>query len=122
MPFQPGHKLAPGGKREGAGRKSNKELEAIEAATRVFQKVLTGQAKPIAKHYSKRIYQSDAVLLDARKKLWPDDLEADHGQTINIAIGQSVKVAGPEPELRSDSLQICIGGNNGQNGNGSDGA
>lgn len=77
MGFQKGHKLAKGGARPGAGRKSKQELEAIASAEKVFRKVLEGKVEPIANHYARRVFKSDQVLLDARKKLWPDELDGE---------------------------------------------
>jgi len=51
--FQPGHKLAKGGKREGAGRK-RKDHEAVElAAAVVARKFIEANVKPVLDNYLK---------------------------------------------------------------------
>jgi hypothetical protein len=83
----------------------------MAAARAAFEKVLGGKADSIATHYSKRIFKNDAVLLDARKKLWPDSDEAETtGDTfIQFTFGSVVVAATPQPEpieIIPDAIEI----------------
>lgn len=113
MPFQPGNKFAKGGARPGTGPKTKQELEAIAKATEVFQKILTGKVEPIAHHYSRRIFKSDQVLLDARKKLWPDLDEHETPQTGDTYIQFNFGIpagSAPGPGLHNGNGRNLNGG------------
>lgn len=73
MPFEVGNKLAKGGKREGAGRKSKAEIIRLEQERQGFLAAALKDGKKKGEHYSSRIYESDAVLIDYRKWLTDRD-------------------------------------------------
>ena len=55
MPFQKGHKLAKGGKREGAGRKTNKAKEIQQQASAIAREYIESRVKPLMDSYFKLI-------------------------------------------------------------------
>lgn len=142
MKFEPGNTLAKGGKREGAGRKKQTDVDIKRAAAVLAKDFIDKHARPVLDNYLKLAqgyYEPRYTALGQEyqvfvpdgpttrhfiDKLIPDDKSLENGQTINILIAPaaSKQEFGPEPELRADSLQIHLGGNNGQNGNGSDSA
>src|SRR6476659_1767515 len=71
MQFQPGHKLAKGGKRPGAGRPS----KGKKAAAQIVREIIEGNAQRLATQYIKRALDKygDRVLCHAIDKLLPDD-------------------------------------------------
>src|SRR6476660_5680776 len=71
MQFQPGHKLAPGGARPGAGR----PRKGKQAASEIVRLILESNAKRLATQYIKRALDKygDRVLCHAIDKLLPED-------------------------------------------------
>jgi len=71
MQFQPGHKLAKGGKRPGAGRPS----KGKKAAAQIVREIIEGNAQRLATQYIKRALDKygDRVLCHAIDKLLPDN-------------------------------------------------
>lgn len=69
--FQPGHKLAKGGKRPGAGRPS----KGKKAAAQIVREIIEGNAQRLATQYIKRALDKygDRVLCHAIDKLLPDN-------------------------------------------------
>ncbi len=71
MQFQPGHKLAKGGARPGAGRPS----KGKKAASQLVKEIIEANATKLATQYIKRALDKygDRVLCHAIDKLLPDD-------------------------------------------------
>jgi len=78
-PYDP--RSGKGGKRPGAGRPTNKEiekkkaqLEGMEKARATVEKELVGKVAKLAERYTNRALQknADKVLMDAIKKIMPD--------------------------------------------------
>lgn len=78
--FQPGHKLAKGGKRPGAGRPS----KGKKAASQIVREIIEGNAQRLATQYIKRALDKygDRVLCHAIDKLLPDEQIAAQPTTI----------------------------------------
>lgn len=72
MKLKKGNKLARGGKRRGAGRKSMAELKAKELALRVWEKELSKREAILAKRWVDRALVDDQVLMDLRRTVIPD--------------------------------------------------
>lgn len=53
MPFQKGHKLAKGGKREGAGRPKARDIEVREEAAKVARRYIEAHVDPVLQNYLK---------------------------------------------------------------------
>lgn len=51
MPFQPGHKLAKGGARPGAGRPKKKDIEIRKAAAELAREFIEQHAEPVLNAY-----------------------------------------------------------------------
>ena len=126
MPFEPGNQLAKGGKREGAGRPTKLEAEAKETAAQRARKMLEDAYQPVFKTYVALAQggQDPTTTRHFVDKILPDDKDLNHGQTIivNLGIQASQQHVELESEFRADGLQIRVSGDNGQNGNGSDGS
>ncbi len=86
MQFQPGHKLAKGGARPGAGRPS----KGKKAASQLVKEILEANATKLATQYIKRALDKygDRVLCHAIDKLLPDE---DHVTTQPTIITQFVQ-------------------------------
>ena len=121
MPFQPGNKLAKGGY-HGGGRPSKKQLADLLVARAAVEKRLAADAVEIYNDYRRFTREDPATCRDAIHQILGDGNEANQGQSINVNLGFFTKEPGSEPQLRTNSIQIHTSGNNGKNGNGSDGA
>ncbi|MCH8054659.1 MAG: hypothetical protein IH857_00700 [Deltaproteobacteria bacterium] len=85
MKFQKGNKLARGGKRRDAGRKSKAELKAKELALRVWEKELSKREAKLAKRWVDRALVDNQVLMDLRRTVIPDapqEVAIHHGRRI----------------------------------------
>lgn len=124
MPFQPGHKLAKGGKRPGAGRPRLEAAEIKKTAAELARAYLDKHGARVMETYIQLATKGldPATTRHAVDKLIPDGFTQNQGQGFNVFIGINAKDAGPESAVRPDSLQIHLGGNNGQNGDGEDSA
>ena len=85
-PFEKGHKLAKGGRRNPPGGRPRKAtLEAQEARLAVWQKELEKNELILARRYIKRAMKSDRVLIDARKATVPDaKKEIEHSGEVGV--------------------------------------
>ena len=72
MKFKGSNKLARGGKRKGAGRKSMAELKAKELALRVWERELSKREAKLAKWWVDQAFVDNQVLMDVRKTVLPD--------------------------------------------------
>jgi len=142
MPFKAGEKLpGQGGYRANAGRPKKQEADIRQAAAVLARQYIDTSVKPVMhtyfqlahgrlvnKYHEGKIvgqeFEADAATTrHFVDKLLPDDKELDSGQTINILIApQASQQPGSESEFRTNGLQIRVGGDNGKNGNGSNGA
>ena len=124
MPFQSGNKY--GGKRANAGRPSKKQvIEELTAAQKAREYLERNVDKVMGCYLGLAgSGQDPATTRHFVDKILPDDQQLDHAQTINIAIAPQVsrEKPGPEPQLRAGGLQIRVGGHNGKDRNGGDGA
>lgn len=86
--FQPGHKLAKGGKREGAGRPKKGTLPAKKAAAQIVREIIESSAQKLSKHYVSRALgkYGDRVLCHAIDKLLPEIKADEHSRPIAIQI------------------------------------
>jgi hypothetical protein len=105
--FEKGHKLAKGGRREGAGRKSKAQLEAELIERETFESIIRRNEIKLANHTVSRAYESDTVLNKLIDKFLP---EID-GQTNQKPIAIFINVEGQNPRVDSqrDSRTILIG-------------
>lgn len=136
--FEPGNKLAKGGRREGAGRRPKVQADINKAAAQLARLYIAENIKPVLDNYKKlamgwmeRRYSPDgepysAFCYDGATtrhfvdKVLPDENETDATSVvINIAVAQGYNV---KPDVPANGLQIHFGGGNGQNGNGSHGS
>ena len=140
MPFQKGIKLpGQGGYRKNAGRKSEVHREITKKAAEIARDYIERSVKPVMATYFQlahgryvnkwhegvRVgveFEADpATTRHFVDKILPDEQETQQhsGITVNIGIVQQQRRDSAEPELRSNGLQIRLGGGNGANGNGS---
>lgn len=126
MPFQKGHKLAKGGRREGAGRKRKEQIELERTAQEMAVSILERNAGRIMGTYVELAAsgQDSATTRHAVDRLIPSDVNLGQGQIINVTIGQLIKAPSAEPgsQVWGNGIQIHLGRSDGENGNGSDGA
>lgn len=75
MKFEPGNRLAKGGKRPGAGRKPRVAVEADKSAAVRVREILDRDAEKLAVRYVSRALgkRGDKVLTHAIDKLLPDE-------------------------------------------------
>ena len=99
------HLRGRGGKRPGAGRKSDKYKAALEVAEGIVRQILATDAHRAARAYVKAALPHKAKILDYRKKLVTVDREPDVGvlkdyvskfisskQTVDMNVAGSVEV------------------------------
>jgi hypothetical protein len=72
MRFGRGNRHGKGGKRSGAGRKTNAELNAKAARLAVWERELTKWDAKHAKRFCQQAMEDNSVLLSARKAVIPD--------------------------------------------------
>ena len=100
--FKPGHKLARGGARPGAGRKPKSALEQMEYAKQVVLKEIGLHARPLVEKYLRMAGKDPATLRHIMDKIIPPnplvDLHLNEKKPVAIQI---VHEAGPitEPKL-----------------------
>jgi hypothetical protein len=106
MPFEKGHKFATGGKREGAGRPSGKELKEIKSAADKARAKLEASAGAIMGCYVGLASSGNdpATTRHAVDKLLPDEKFNPLGAAINI---QFVQYQHPV-QLPAEGLPITI--------------
>jgi hypothetical protein len=118
MPFKPGNNY--GGKREGAGRPTKKDVELKQTAAQIARDLLEERTREIMASYLQFAHNDPATSRHAVDKIIPDLKDVERERTLTVNIAQAIKITEPglEPELRGNSLQIRIGGSNGKDGNG----
>lgn len=133
--FEPGNKLAKGGKRAGAGRPPKAQQEIKKAAAQIARDYIERSVKPVMHTYFQlahgrmvnkwhegqivgQEFEADApTTRHFIDKLLPDEQNEPQAPHITVNIGLfSSRESGPE--LRADSLSIRLNGSNGKNGNG----
>jgi hypothetical protein len=140
MPFQPGNTLAHRRKTKRGGQQTTTQKEIKKAAAEIAREYIEANVEPVLSNYlrmAKGYYETRLSDNGTEYELWVTDgpttrhfvdkvlpnEQPETGTTINIAIGfRPAQGNQSQPELRPDSFQIRIGGNNGHNGNGSNGA
>lgn len=76
MPFQPGHKLAKGGKRKGAGRKSNTEKAIQKTVEERIRAYIEQKIDPVLSTYFKNAeghYETRYTALGQAYEVWVVD-------------------------------------------------
>jgi hypothetical protein len=139
MPFQVGNTY--GGKRENSGRPPKIKKEIEKAAAEIAREFINRSVKPVMATYFQlahgrlvnkyheglivgQEFEADApTTRHFVDKLLPDEQQTQNPSNLTILIAQAtIQRHNPEAGLRSDSLQILVSGDNGKNGNGSNGA
>jgi hypothetical protein len=102
MPFEKGHKLAPGGRREGAGRPT-KDAEAIKEAfiKKYWEKVGKKHEELLVKYFN-----SDDAPRDVIKKIIPD--AKDPEQTAPTFITNFIQFNNNPLQLPAEDLPTAI--------------
>jgi len=98
MPFQPGNKLYQNRKinKAGGGRPTKDVAFSAEVERTAFVSAALSNGQEIGTHYRKRIFESDAVLVDARKWLTDkDDGQTQRPVAIQVVIEQGDKAVSP---------------------------
>ncbi len=71
-PFPKGNKHGKGGKRPGAGRPTNAELEAKATMLEVWERKIQAREEALAKRYVDQAFLDNKVLIDLRKTRLPN--------------------------------------------------
>jgi len=105
MQFQPGHKLAKGGARPGAGRPSKGQ----KAASLIVKEIIESNAKKLATQYIKRALDKygDRVLCHAIDKLLPDEDHVTAQPTIITQFVQFTSHNNPA-QLSAEGLSSAV--------------
>jgi hypothetical protein len=138
--FEPGNKLAKGGKRKGAGRPPKAAEQIEQRAADIAREFIESNVKPVLNNYfrlangwletrySENGTEYDTFCYDGPTtrhfidKVLPDEQIQPQAPVINVLIAAGVSGNQSQPDVRANGIQISLGGVNGRNGNGGDGS
>lgn len=111
--FQPGNKLAKGGRRLGGGAKTKQEIHALEKVRATLERLLATKRNKIAAHYMKFIGEDPATCRHAVDKVLPD---ATPAMVLNIVnLPAAVEFLMPELpkkvkeiEVKAEEKEVCL--------------